>query len=167
MKIKIYNFFLIIVISASTTLTFYAFKYHLRVVHVVSDSMNPIFQRGDLIFVRSIPSIELKVNQIAVLPTLESENILVAHRVIKVNRNSNGELLISTKGDANPIADDDQKQIVSDQVPIYMGVIPISKVPGLIENRLLVANGLALLTVILLVLIFKNRKMKRGYYAKS
>ena len=167
MKQKIFNLFLISIILSSSTLTFLAFKFQLRIVHVVSDSMNPIFQRGDLILVRSIPTSKLKVNQIAVLPTLDSEKALLAHRVIKIERNSTGELLVSTKGDANPIADDGQKQILSKHVPIYLGAVPISKVPGLVENRATIATGLGLITVILFFLSLQNRKIKRGNYAKS
>lgn len=62
---------------------------------VLSGSMEPEFSVGDLILVRKTENIE--VDDIIVYQT----SSLIVHRVVEVNEN-----MITTKGDANNVADD-------------------------------------------------------------
>lgn len=66
---------------------------------VISDSMKPQFQRGDLILTQTI----FKQPQPGDIVTFKAENVQlpVTHRVIKVNYDN-----IITKGDNNPLPDD-------------------------------------------------------------
>lgn len=172
------NLLLVTVVFSSTALTYLAFKVQFRMLHIVSDSMKPTFERGDVILVRSIPTMDLKVDQIAVLPTTESNKVMVAHRIVAISRDTTGKYLVTTKGDANPIPDDKQKRITSQKVPVYLGVIPISKAPGLVDNSLKIAMVLGILTLILLGFILKEaitkeiqtrkaKKEERRRYATS
>lgn len=68
---------------------------------VTSNSMNPTFQRGDLLLIRGVSSpTDISENDILVFeyPNLEDP---VAHRVIEI-RNIGGELRFITHGDNNP-----------------------------------------------------------------
>lgn len=67
---------------------------------VVSDSMKPTFERGDLIFIRGVDSPdEIKENDIIVFQ-LGGESITKVHRVIGIE-NVNGQVQFTTKGDHN------------------------------------------------------------------
>lgn len=66
---------------------------------VISDSMKPVFQRGDLVLTQSV----FKDPQKGDIVTFSAENVLntVTHRVINVQGNK-----VTTKGDNNPLPDD-------------------------------------------------------------
>ena len=66
---------------------------------VISDSMKPEFQRGDLVMTQSI-SKDPQVGDIITFTAAGVKNP-VTHRVIKVQNNN-----VITKGDNNPLADD-------------------------------------------------------------
>lgn len=68
-------------------------------VAVISDSMRPEFQRGDLVMTQSI----FKDPQIGDIITFKAVNVPnpVTHRVIGIQNN-----FVATKGDNNPMADD-------------------------------------------------------------
>ena len=66
---------------------------------VISDSMRPEFQRGDLVLTQSI-SKDPQVGDIITFTAVGVQNT-VTHRVIRVQNNN-----VITKGDNNPLADD-------------------------------------------------------------
>lgn len=167
MSKKLVYLILISIISTSLTFTYLAFKSEFRVVHIISDSMDPTFNKGDLLLVRSIPSGELQVNQVAVLPALDSSEVLIAHRIINIKRSATGNLLVTTKGDANPIADDEQKVITSSTIPVSIGVLPISRAPGLVDNSKWIGTFLGLLSLTLITITLRHMLEKRGRYAKN
>lgn len=71
---------------------------------VVSNSMYPTFERGDLIFIKGVDSPdEIKQGDIIVFQ-LEHESITKVHRVIEV-MNQGGLVQFKTKGDANSSPD--------------------------------------------------------------
>jgi signal peptidase I len=67
---------------------------------VVSNSMTPTFQRGDLIFVKGVDSIsDIKVHDIIVYQ--DSTGREIVHRVVNISPDN----IITTKGDANSSPD--------------------------------------------------------------
>jgi len=66
---------------------------------VISDSMKPEFQRGDLVFSQALFK-EPQIGDIITFKALEVENT-VTHRVIGFQNN-----FVTTKGDNNPLPDD-------------------------------------------------------------
>jgi signal peptidase len=66
---------------------------------VISDSMKPEFQRGDLVMTQAI-SKDLQVGDIITFEAIGVKNT-VTHRVIGVNN-----IMVATKGDNNPFPDD-------------------------------------------------------------
>ena len=68
---------------------------------VVSNSMVPTFERGDLIFVKGVDSIsDIKIHDIIVYQDSSGKEIV--HRVVNIDLSDN---MITTKGDANPSDD--------------------------------------------------------------
>jgi len=67
------------------------------VVAVFSESMVPVLNKGDMIFVHN--NGEFEVGDIVVYETSQAPYPII-HRIIEVDDNT-----ISTKGDANPVAD--------------------------------------------------------------
>jgi signal peptidase I len=77
---------------------FIIFRTDSPMLAVVSNSMVPTFQRGDLIFVKGVDSIsELKIHDIIVYQDASGKEIV--HRIIFENIQDD---TIITKGDANP-----------------------------------------------------------------
>ena len=72
-------------------------------ITILSNSMSPFFNRGDIVIFKKIKSEEeVKVNSIIVY-TVEDKNI--AHRVISIKKEKN-EIFYQTKGDRNNMVDE-------------------------------------------------------------
>ncbi len=71
----------------------------LTFIVVVSDSMKPVFQRGDLVLTQSL----FKDPQVGDIITFKARDVqyTVTHRVVSVKDD-----IVTTKGDNNPLADD-------------------------------------------------------------
>ncbi|KAI8825031.1 signal peptidase complex catalytic subunit SEC11C-like protein [Fimicolochytrium jonesii] len=77
------------------------------IVVVLSESMTPAFQRGDLLFL-TLPSTPINIGDICVYKVEGKESgIPIVHRVIQIHTKDNDTQYLLTKGDHNP-ADDRQ-----------------------------------------------------------
>lgn len=74
---------------------------------VLSNSMNPIFETGDMLFVKKVDAANVKVED--VITFRESGGNLITHRVVEVINNS-GEISFATKGDNNNMMDEELVQ---------------------------------------------------------
>ncbi|THE12331.1 signal peptidase I [Bacillus timonensis] len=74
-----------------------------KVMTVLTGSMEPLLQPGDVIVVKPINFAKVKVND--VITYRNSQNTLVTHRVIELV-DQEGEVFFQTKGDANNVKDD-------------------------------------------------------------
>ena len=72
------------------------------VVVVLSGSMEPSMQRGDVLFLAKNTPIE---NGDIIVYEIEGENIPIVHRVMTTQFDEQGQLNILTKGDNNPVND--------------------------------------------------------------
>lgn len=70
---------------------------------VLSGSMSPVIQAGDLIIVKTIKPEEVKVGDVITYNV--DKKILVTHRVVEI-LNDNKEIRFRTKGDANRVVDE-------------------------------------------------------------
>jgi len=69
---------------------------------VVSNSMKPTFERGDLLLVRGVSSpAEIAIGDIIVYRS-EHQSALIVHRVIEKIVDENSRVWFKTQGDANP-----------------------------------------------------------------
>ena len=62
------------------------------------------------------------------MPSLTDKGVYYSHRVIMIDKNQRGRVVVKTKGDANPIPDDSKFEITSKKLPVSLLVIPLSKV---------------------------------------
>ncbi|EKX47590.1 hypothetical protein GUITHDRAFT_137365 [Guillardia theta CCMP2712] len=73
------------------------------VVVVLSGSMEPAFQRGDILFLW-LGSAPFRIGEIVVFK-IEGRDIPIVHRVIKVHEKHDGTTDVLTKGDNNDVDD--------------------------------------------------------------
>ncbi|MDD7792793.1 signal peptidase I [Clostridium sp. 'White wine YQ'] len=71
---------------------------------VLSGSMKPAFNPGDLIIDKKVDTTNLKVGD--VITYMYGGNFLATHRITEVNKDPKGNLLFTTKGDSNNAKDD-------------------------------------------------------------
>ncbi len=78
------------------------FKYD--IVGILSNSMDPIYNRGDAVIYENLSETDLKKIPINSIIVFRVDNQIVAHRIISVN-NDRGKISYQTKGDANNAPD--------------------------------------------------------------
>lgn len=79
------------------------FKYHLFAI--VSDSMLPVFSRGDAVLVEKVKENELATLKAGdILAFYAPDGRIIVHRIMEIERN-NGKYIFKTKGDNNASAD--------------------------------------------------------------
>ena len=93
-------------LSAKSDKVYNIVKY--RTYIIVSPSMKPAINPGDLIFVRKVDVDKIKEGDII---TFKNEDMVSTHRVVKVDKNT-----ITTKGDSNNTEDypTDKKEIIGE-----------------------------------------------------
>ncbi|XP_068710580.1 signal peptidase complex catalytic subunit SEC11A-like [Montipora foliosa] len=74
------------------------------IVVVLSGSMEPAFQRGDLLFLTNSKEDPIRVGEIVVFK-VEGREIPIVHRVLKIHEKQNGDIKFLTKGDNNSVDD--------------------------------------------------------------
>ena len=86
----------------------------LQFLIVLSGSMNPLMQPGDMVVVRTMPPEDVRVGDVITFhDPAGTENVIVTHRVIGIEE-EDGIINIHTKGDAN--GDADPFTVTSDDV---------------------------------------------------
>jgi signal peptidase len=70
------------------------------IMAVVSNSMVPVFSKGDLIVVKGLECEKIEVGDIIVYNNPQ-RNIPIVHRVVELDYDSQGDSLFTTKGDNN------------------------------------------------------------------
>ena len=74
------------------------------IVVVLSGSMEPAFQRGDLLFLTNYEEEEIRVGEIVVFK-IDGRDIPIVHRVLKLHEKEDGTIKFLTKGDNNSVDD--------------------------------------------------------------
>lgn len=120
-----------------------AFGY--KAMTVITGSMKPQFNPGDLIIASNLNNLNsVKVGTI--ITYVNKENVLVTHRVTKIN-NKDGVNTYITKGDANPVAD--IEPVSTNQMQgIYK-----TKIPYLGYVGMFVKTGVGMISLIVIPLI--------------
>lgn len=88
------------------------FKY--KPTAIMSNSMHPIYDRGDVVIVEKVNT--KNVNNLKKYDIIEYklDNTIVAHRIIYVEKHNDGTKLYITKGDNNNVAD--KEKVTSNQI---------------------------------------------------
>lgn len=94
---------------------------------VTSNSMEPYIEAGDILLTRQVATESLRLRDVVVLPIPESRELRYTHRVIELAKKA-GNIVIKTKGDANPNPDEWELEITSEQIPKVIAVIPTSPI---------------------------------------
>ena len=89
---------------------------------VLSDSMAPAYQRGDLVVTRRVDASSLQVGDVPVL-LAPGRDRPVVHRIVE-RRGTAGSPVVRTKGDANPAVDAHTSRVTGDTVPVVVALVP-------------------------------------------
>ena len=75
-------------------------------MYVLTDSMVPTINGGDLIFIKKVASTEIAVEDVIAFFDPESmEGTMIVHRVKEISADGNGNITFRTMGDANNVYD--------------------------------------------------------------
>jgi signal peptidase I len=72
---------------------------------VLSGSMRPGFTVGGVVISQRIPVSELAVRDVIVFKNPNQPSEEMVHRIVQMTKGADGQLLIKTQGDANPVRD--------------------------------------------------------------
>ena len=97
---RIFTYPIMVVLIGLVILVSGIFKYQL--ISIATDSMNPIFYRGDALLIEKCNIDNIEVGDILVF---KNSNAIVTHRVIK-KEVVNNDIKLTTKGDNNKAKDD-------------------------------------------------------------
>jgi signal peptidase len=129
------DFTLVVVALISVVGAVLAFYFHAGFLTITSRSMEPTIKAGDMVLTRLAPIDEIQMRDVVVLPVPENPALRYAHRVIAIEKKSNG-FQVKTKGDANPNADSWNMVVKSRDVTEVLAVIPTAKIfSGAIERK--------------------------------
>lgn len=90
---------------------------------VLSDSMNPSFRAGEVVITKPEHRTRLHVGDAVILPIPDGSGQRYLHRIVKVFTD-NGEVLVQTQGDNNPLPDPWTLRIDSQEVPKAVASLP-------------------------------------------
>ncbi len=116
---------------------------------VLTGSMTPTYNPGDLVYIRATDAEKIEVGD-AITYVKDEALTVVTHRVVAISQSEDGTIRFTTKGDANSEAD--AKTVLAANV---LGVVRFS-IPklGYVSNFLNTGNGtLIAIVAILLVLV--------------
>ncbi|MCR5485714.1 MAG: signal peptidase I [Clostridiales bacterium] len=107
------------------------------ILNVVTGSMVPVINPGDVIIVKKIDASEIKKDDVICFYSTDPSifGLPNTHRVIEVGKDENGRLEFTTKGDANSLEDEYKvpwENVVGKEIKVIKHVDKIIKV---IQNR--------------------------------
>ena len=126
---------------------------------MLTGSMSPGINPGDVVVSVRTPVSELKVGDVITYSIPVDDRRIETHRVIGINRDPAGLASVTTKGDANPGADPWTAVLSEDYVYITGGVVPylgdgIRALRQPLVQSVLLYGAPALLVVVLLTSIW-------------
>ncbi len=126
-RFKLSDALLLLLAVASVSAAMITVNNKLALQTVTSNSMEPYMQAGDILLTRQVSTDSVQLRDVVVLPIPESRDLRYTHRVIELAKKA-GNIVIKTKGDANPIPDEWSLEITSEQIPKVIAVIPSAPV---------------------------------------
>jgi signal peptidase I len=138
--------------------------FHLRLSPVLSPSMRPAYSPGDAIITRSVDAGSLHVGDIAVFVP-PGESATYAHRITSLHERG-GQVVVTTKGDANP-APDPWHATLGTRVTTVVGVVPgIGRVLTWIRSPAAHALAIALIGLVITALGTRALLIQPRYAAR-
>ena len=156
------NLLLLVVVLAFTGLAVGPHVFGYRTMTMLTGSMAPGINPGDVTVAVQEPTSALAVGQIISYQIPVDDHRVVSHRVVKVTRSPGGAVVVQTKGDHNPSADPWTAVITDPQVWTVRAVVPhLGTVIRTLRGRGLhiafLYVGPALLSVLLLSEIWRPK----------
>lgn len=117
---------------------------------VLSGSMEPAYPAGTLVVVRPVEASEVRVGDVVTFQLRSGEPAVATHRVVGVGWTADGERLLTTRGDDNPVVDAEPVRAVQLRGEVWYSVPWVGRLNLLLtpdQHRLLVrlvAGGLFL-----------------------
>jgi signal peptidase len=131
---------------------------------VLSGSMRPGFTVGGVVISQRIPVGQLAVRDVIVFHNPNKPSEEMVHRIVQMTKGSNGQLLIKTQGDANPVRDPWTLSIRGKYVYKVRWSLPLlGYVSVAYQNHrgiALLSAGLLLILVALSIVIRQRREAK-------
>jgi signal peptidase I len=122
---------------------------------VLSGSMRPGLQPGDVVITKRVPISDLQVRDVVVFHPPNEGDRLTVHRIVKLTANG-GTTAITTWGDANPIADPVVSLLSGTTAYRVVRVVPLVGYPAVwLQNgsRGMLAIGLGVILLIAAVVV--------------
>jgi len=121
-----------------------------RIFRVVSESMIPEYNINDILLIKNVNTKEIKIgDNISYLNQVDTDlDVIITHKVVNIEKDSEGKLLFHTKGIANTIED----PIVKEE-QVYGVVTKKMHLLSLMMKLLNNAYGFILVVFIPLILI--------------
>lgn len=149
-KIVLIPIFLLCMFASLVT-PFLTFGGKIQLMNVVSNSMSPTFEKGDLVAV-SRDYNELNVGDIIVYRQPDDQKTLITHRVVQID-----PVRVTTKGDNNATSDTpiDRKQVYGE----VSGIFP--NFGWFMNPKVIIPVGLLSIILIMCVDYLESRKHKK------
>ena len=159
---KILDTTLVVLALSSIALAISAIYLQISFATTDTKSMVPAIKAGDTLVTRTINSQSIAVGDILVFPHPDNKLTKVAHRVINRN-NLNENIIIETKGDANPVKDGWQIEIISKKVAKVIGIIPTAHIfNGSIPRTVILKSLMVSSAFLLLIGIWRLIRQRAG-----
>jgi signal peptidase I len=166
------NLLLLVVVLSFTGLAVGPHVFGYRTMTMLTGSMAPVINPGDVTVAVQEPISKLAVGQIISYQIPVDDHRVVSHRVVTVTHRPDGAVVVQTKGDHNPSADpwtavvtDPTVWTVQAVVPRLGDVIRTLRGPGL--HIVFLYVGPALLTLLLLAQIWHSPKARAAAEQKA
>jgi signal peptidase I len=161
------NLLLLVVVLAFSGLAVGPHVLGYRTMTMLTGSMAPGINPGDVTVAVQEPTTALAVGQVISYQIPVDDHRVVSHRVVKVTRSATGAAVVQTKGDHNTSADPWTAVITDPQVWTVRAVVPhlgdvIRTLRGPWLHIAFLYVGPALLTVLLLGEIWRSPKARPG-----
>jgi len=155
--IIIYNILLIIVsiVSPSETPNFFGIKTYI----IISRSMEPNLNIGDIVFVKKCEEENLKNNDII---SFREGQFVITHRIVEIKENENGKEYV-TKGDNNKIKDEVTVKYC-DIEGVYIGKVAyIGNIVLFLKNKIVIILIILIVYLIYLhdIKVIKKEKIRK------
>ena len=119
--------------------------YGIKTFCIISGSMEPDIQINDVVVIKEGPQNEINKGDII---TFDVKGETITHRITNIEVDENGELIYTTKGDANNI-EDETKITFEDIEGKYIGKIPkVGKIIMALKSKTTVFIILAILILL-------------------
>lgn len=140
---------------------------------VLTGSMDPTFPPGTLVVVKSVPVEEIRTGDVVTYQLESGKRAVVTHRVTEVGTSLEGEMSLTTQGDANDVADLEPVRPVQLKGRVWYAVPYLGHVNNLITGNqrqlvvYVVGGGLVLYAAYMFTSAARDRHRTRHHCAEE